>query len=64
MLDEVTLELGNGKKINILYKNNSSENIYIQGITFNGKEYTKSYVFYEDLGWLQSLNLKVFSFNL
>ena len=49
VMDEVTMELGNGKTLNIIYKSNSKKNIYIQGITYNGKEYTKSYIFYKDL---------------
>ena len=49
VMDEATIQLGNGKTLNILYKNNSKDNIYIQGITVNGKQYTKSYIYYKDL---------------
>jgi predicted alpha-1,2-mannosidase len=49
VMDEAVIELGNGKTMNITYKNNSKANIYIQGITINGKTYTKSYIHYKDL---------------
>ena len=49
VMDKATIKLGNGKIMSITYKNNSKENIYIQGISRNGKEYTKSYINYKDL---------------
>jgi predicted alpha-1,2-mannosidase len=46
---EATLKLADGKTLHIKAKNNSPENKYIQGITFNGKPYSKSYILHEDL---------------
>lgn len=49
VIDDATLTLGNGKVLQINVKNNSTQNKYIQSITRNGKEYTKSYISYGDL---------------
>jgi predicted alpha-1,2-mannosidase len=48
-VNEASLTLANGKTLHIEAKNNSPENKYIQGITFNGKLYSKSYILHEDL---------------
>ncbi|MEO6682588.1 MAG: GH92 family glycosyl hydrolase [Ginsengibacter sp.] len=49
VMDKATIQLGNGKELDITYKNNSKTNIYIQSIQLNGKKYTKSYIHYKDL---------------
>lgn len=49
VMDKATIQLGNGKTMNITYRNNSKTNIYIQRISLNGKDYTKSYIHYKDL---------------
>ena len=49
VMNKATIKLGNGKTMSIVYKNNSKGNIYIQGISHNGKAYTKSYIHYKDL---------------
>ncbi len=49
LFDKVTVKLENGKKFEIITKNNSSENIYIQSVTMNGKRYTKSYIKHSDI---------------
>ncbi|MEO6818836.1 MAG: GH92 family glycosyl hydrolase [Ginsengibacter sp.] len=48
-MDKANIQLGNGNTMMITYKNNSKKNIYIQGITYNGKAYPKSYIWYKDL---------------
>ncbi|MFT2008487.1 GH92 family glycosyl hydrolase [Pontibacter sp. 13R65] len=48
-IDQATLTLANGKALTIEAKNNSSENKYIQSISFNGKPYSKSYILHQDL---------------
>ncbi len=48
-INQATLTLAEGKILTIEAKNNSSENKYIQEITFNGKPYTKSYILHQDL---------------
>jgi predicted alpha-1,2-mannosidase len=50
VMDEVNLAVGNGKKtFHIIVKDNSKTNRYIQQITFNDKEYLKSFFLYKDL---------------
>jgi predicted alpha-1,2-mannosidase len=44
LFDKVTVNVGAGKNFTIVALNNSSENIYVQSITLNGKPYTKSYI--------------------
>ena len=41
IFDRVRLRLGNGKVFEIVARNNSSRNIYIQSATFNGKPWNK-----------------------
>lgn len=49
LFDEVDLNVGNGKTMRITAKNNAPENMYIQSVKLNGKEYTKSYIKHADL---------------
>lgn len=49
LMDEATLKVGGGKTFHIVAKNNSRSNMYIQSVTFNGKPYTKSYIYYKDI---------------
>jgi hypothetical protein len=44
LFNQVTLHLENGKKFSIKALNVSRQNHYIQSVTFNGKEYTKSFL--------------------
>ncbi|MFB9864407.1 GH92 family glycosyl hydrolase [Rufibacter immobilis] len=44
-----TLTLPSGKVLELSAPNNSPQNIYIQGITFNGKPYSRLYILYKDL---------------
>ncbi len=43
LFDKVTINLENGKKFTVQADNVSDENIYIQSVTLNGKEYEKSW---------------------
>lgn len=49
VIDEATLKVGKEKNMHILVKNNSSANKYIQRIQLNGKEYSRSYITYNDI---------------
>lgn len=49
LFDKFTLDLQNGKKFTVETKNNLPQNIYIQEVTLNGREYTKSYILHSDL---------------
>jgi predicted alpha-1,2-mannosidase len=44
LFDEATINLEDGKKFNVKVLNNSAENIYIQGMTLNGKPYNSVYL--------------------
>ncbi len=45
----VEMQLGNGKSIKVTTKNWSKENLYIAKMYLNGKEYSKSYITYDDI---------------
>ncbi len=49
LFKEVTVNLPNGKKINITAPENSSDNFYVKGMTVNGKPYDKTYLTHEAL---------------
>lgn len=44
VFDDVAINLENGKTFKITSINNSKDNIYIQSVTYNGKEWTKSFI--------------------
>ena len=44
MFKKITLNLENGKQFVIDAPENSSRNIYIDGITIDGKDYDKNYI--------------------
>jgi predicted alpha-1,2-mannosidase len=44
VVDAAEFKVQNGKTFKVKVKNNSTENKYIQRISFNGKPYTKSYI--------------------
>ncbi len=46
---EVILRLENGKTFTIKAPNNSKENMYIQSVKLNGKNYKKSYISHHDI---------------
>ena len=47
--DRATLNIGKGKTLDIVVRNNSKKNMYIQSAKWNGRPYTKSYINYADL---------------
>ena len=47
--DQVSITLNNGKNFKIIALNNNTQNKYIQSIKFNQKNYTKSYIMYNDI---------------
>ncbi len=49
LFDKTTIRLPEGKAFTIESVNNNKENIYIQSVELNGKEYTKSYITYKDI---------------
>jgi len=48
-VDKAVIQTPSGKPFTIIALNNSPENIYVQRITLNGKEYTKSYLLHTDI---------------
>ena len=49
IFSKITINLENGKKFEIIGKNNSTKNVYIQSANLNGKPYSKSYLKQEDI---------------
>ena len=49
ILDEATMQVGDGKTFTVKTTNNSAENIYVQRALLNGKPYTKSYIWFSDI---------------
>jgi putative alpha-1,2-mannosidase len=49
LFEEVKIDLGNGNTFEIIAKNNSGKNIYIQGAKLNGKKYTKNWISHKDI---------------
>ena len=49
LFTKATVHLENGKDLVISAPDNSDENIYVQGVKFNGKAYDKAYFLHEDL---------------
>ncbi len=44
LFDTATVQLENGKNFTVIAHNNNNENIYIQSVKLNGKDYNKSYL--------------------
>jgi len=49
LMESATLQLPNGKTFKILVKNYAAQNIYINRVTLNGKNYPKSYIKHDNL---------------
>jgi putative alpha-1,2-mannosidase len=49
LFDQVRLHLGNGKVFEIVARNNSARNIYIQSATLNGKPWNKPWFSQADI---------------
>ncbi|RIA46871.1 putative alpha-1,2-mannosidase [Hephaestia caeni] len=49
VFDDVSLDMGNGRKLRIVAKNNSPTNVYIQSATLNGKPWNKTWFSHDDI---------------
>jgi predicted alpha-1,2-mannosidase len=49
LFNKITLQLENGKEFVIDAANNSKENLYVSGISLNGKPWDKNYITHEEL---------------
>lgn len=49
LFSEAVISLPHNKKFKILTENNSKENIYIQSVSLNGKDYPYSYIHHKDI---------------
>ncbi|MCH4242156.1 MAG: GH92 family glycosyl hydrolase [Prevotella sp.] len=49
IFDKAVLKVGKNKIFNIVTRNNSNRNIYIQSVKLNGRSYTKSYINFRDI---------------
>jgi predicted alpha-1,2-mannosidase len=49
LFNKITLQLENGNHFVVNAENNSKENLFVDEINLNGKEYNKNYVTHEDL---------------
>ena len=49
LFSKITLQLENGNQFVIDAANNSKENLYVSGISLNGKSWDKNYITHEDL---------------
>ena len=49
VFDDVRLDMGNGKTMRIVAKNNSPTNVYIQSATLNGKAWNKPWFSHDDV---------------
>lgn len=58
-VDEVEINLPEGKSFTIVAENNSSENIYVQSASLNGQPYSKSYLRHQDIAAGGKLILKM-----
>jgi predicted alpha-1,2-mannosidase len=59
LFDKITLHLENGKSFVITSENNSHDNVYVNNISLNGKDYTKTFVLHSDIMKGGSLNFKM-----
>ncbi len=59
LFNEATLQLAAGKKLHIIAKNNSAQNMYIQNASFNGKKFSRSYITYQELAQGGDLTLEM-----
>lgn len=47
--EKVEMKLGNGKTFTTIAENYSNENMYIQSVKLNGKEWNKTYISFDDI---------------
>ncbi|MFA7289277.1 MAG: GH92 family glycosyl hydrolase [Melioribacteraceae bacterium] len=61
LFKKATLQLENGNKLIINAENNSDKNVYIDKMSFNGKDYSKTFITHEDILKGGTLNIKMSS---
>jgi len=49
IMDEASIQVGDGKIFKVVAKNNSAANKYIKSVTLNGEPYNKWYVDFNDI---------------
>jgi putative alpha-1,2-mannosidase len=49
LFENVTLQLGKGKQLEIIARRKSPADQYVQSVTFNGKPYTRSWFNHRDI---------------
>ena len=49
LFDKASVNVGNGKRFEVIAKNNSPKNIYIQSVMLNGKPYENAWISYQDI---------------
>jgi putative alpha-1,2-mannosidase len=49
LFDQVSVQLGNGKQLEIVAHRHAPTDQYIQSVTFNGRSYTKSWFNHRDI---------------
>lgn len=49
LFEKATIQLGNGKKLEIETKNNSKENVYVQSVKINGKVLADCWIYRDEL---------------
>lgn len=49
LLEQVQLDVGNGKTFTVEAKNMSPSNIYVQSVRLNGQEYRRNYITHDDI---------------
>ncbi len=59
LFDEAIMNVGQGKQFQIIARNNSKENMYIQSARLDGKPYTKSYIHFTDMVKGSTLELEM-----
>jgi len=59
IFDRVRLRMGNGKSFEIVARNNSAKNIYIQSATLNGKPWNKPWFSHADIAGGATLELQM-----
>ena len=59
LFKKATLQMENGKTLTINAPENSSKNLYIKNMNFNGKPYTKNYVTHEDMHKGGEINIEM-----
>jgi predicted alpha-1,2-mannosidase len=61
LFDKSTINLQDGKRFTVEAVNNSKDNIYIQKVELNGKNYDKSYILHSDI--MNGGTMKIFMVN-